>query len=307
MRAAVTRTGSNTAVSAMGSRDTRRVLGPDKSISHILLQPQEPQPFLRGDGRRWDGRWAQDPRKLFMSVGMITQAKGSSYVEVGNTKVCCGVYGPKDVQRGQDFKMSGQVLCVVKMAPFSTPTRLPPQPDTRQQEMSRQLKDTLEAVIVLEKFPKSQIDIYVTVIEDDGALLGACVTAAGLALCHANIDVYDVVVGATVLWYNDQLYVDPTRGEENYKEIGEGAGGKEGKTEGTEGRGCSQLIVGMMPKHAGGQVGLLVQGGGQASTTTLTDGLETAVELCNRLHALAKKTLLDHLEETLGEEETSTS
>lgn len=91
------------------------------------------------------------------------------------------------------------------------------------------------------------------------------------------------------LWYNDQLYVDPTREEENYQEIGEGAGGKEGKTGGREGRGCSQLIVGMMPKHAGGQVGLLVQGGGQASTATLTDGLETAVELCNRLHALAKK------------------
>ncbi|KAK8379501.1 hypothetical protein O3P69_019431 [Scylla paramamosain] len=53
-----------------------------------------PRAFLREDGLRWDGRSPQDPRKLFMSVGMITQAKGSSYLEVGNTKVCCGVYGP---------------------------------------------------------------------------------------------------------------------------------------------------------------------------------------------------------------------
>lgn len=44
-----------------------------------------------------------------MSLGIISQAKGSSYVELGNTKVCCGVYGPKDVQRGNDFKMSCQV------------------------------------------------------------------------------------------------------------------------------------------------------------------------------------------------------
>lgn len=44
-----------------------------------------------------------------MSLGIISQAKGSSYVEWGNTKVCCGVYGPKDVQRGNDFKMSCQV------------------------------------------------------------------------------------------------------------------------------------------------------------------------------------------------------
>lgn len=282
----------------MGSRDTRRVLGPEKSVSHALLQPQEPRPFLREDGKRRDGRSPQDPRKLFMSVGMITQAKGSSYLEVGNTKVCCGVYGPKDVQRGQDFKMSGQVLCAVKMAPFSCTNRLSPQPDTRQQEMSRQLKDTLESVIVLEKFPKSQIDVYVTVIEDDGSLLAACVTAAGLALCHANIDVYDLVVGSSVLWHDNRLYVDPTREEEEYQMRGAAAGGG--------GEGGSQLTVGMIPKYAGGQVGLLVQGGGQASAASLSDGLETTVDLCNRLHALARKTLLDHLEETLVGDETLT-
>lgn len=50
-----------------------------------------------------------------------------------------------------------------------------------------------------DKFPKSQIDVYVTVIEDDGGLLAACITAAGLAICHANIDVYDLIVGASLV------------------------------------------------------------------------------------------------------------
>lgn len=271
---------------SMGSRDTRRVLGPEKSVSHALLRPQESRAFLRQDGLRWDGRAPHKPRKLFMSVGMITQAKGSSYIEVGNTKVCCGVYGPKDVQRGQDFKMSGQVLCAVKMAPFSAPVRLPPQPDTRQQEMSRQLKDALESIIVLEKFPKSQIDVYVTVIEDDGSLLGACVTAAGLALCHANIDVYDLVVGASVLFRGDVLYLDPCREEE-------GAGSS------------NELTIGMIPKHAGGQIALMVQGGGQAAPHCLSECLNAAVDLCNRLHSLAQKTLLEHLEETLPSSSSS--
>merc|ERR1712179_495855 len=93
------------------------------------------------------------------------------------------------------------VFCEVKFAPFSCTIRKSPQPDLRQKEMSRQLKETLEAVIVLEKFPKSQIDIFVTVIEDEGGLLSACITAAGLALCHANIDVYDIVTGASMLWH----------------------------------------------------------------------------------------------------------
>ena len=45
-----------------------------------------------------------------MSVGIISQAKGSSYVEVGDCKVICGVYGPREVHRISDIKMSGQVM-----------------------------------------------------------------------------------------------------------------------------------------------------------------------------------------------------
>lgn len=44
-----------------------------------------------------------------MSVDVISHAKGSSYVEVGKTKIVCGIYGPREVQRGTDFKMTGQV------------------------------------------------------------------------------------------------------------------------------------------------------------------------------------------------------
>ena len=50
-----------------------------------------------------------------------------------------------------------------------------------------------------EKYPKSQIDVFITVVEDGGSLLATCITAAGLALCHASIDVYDLVVGSSVV------------------------------------------------------------------------------------------------------------
>lgn len=59
---------------------------------------------------------------------------------------------------------------------------------------------------IQDKFPKSQIDVYVTVIEDDGGLLAACITAAGLALCHASIDVYDLVVGSSVVSYCQDIF-----------------------------------------------------------------------------------------------------
>lgn len=61
------------------------------------------------------------------------------------------------------------------------------------------LYQTTVISFIQDKFPKSQIDVYVTVIEDDGGLLAACITAAGLALCHASIDVYDLIVGSSVV------------------------------------------------------------------------------------------------------------
>ena len=50
-----------------------------------------------------------------------------------------------------------------------------------------------------EKYPKAQIDVYITVIEDGGSVLATCLTAASLALCHASIDVYDIVIGSSVV------------------------------------------------------------------------------------------------------------
>ncbi|KAK8397612.1 hypothetical protein O3P69_004417 [Scylla paramamosain] len=49
-----------------------------------------------------------------------------------------------------------------------------------------------------EKFLKSHMDVYMTVIEEDGSLLGTCVTKAGLALCH------DLVVGTSIVLVRQQ-------------------------------------------------------------------------------------------------------
>ena len=34
-----------------------------------------------------------------MKTGVISQAKGSAYLEQGSTKVVCGVYGPREIPR----------------------------------------------------------------------------------------------------------------------------------------------------------------------------------------------------------------
>lgn len=56
----------------------------------------------------------------------------------------------------------------------------------------------------------------------------------------------------------------------------------------------TQLTIGMMPKYAGGQVGLVVQGG-QVSADNLCEGLDVAVEMCHRIYTLAKKVSDDQI------------
>ena len=73
------------------------------------------------------------------------------------------------------------------MATFSgTERKNRPHGDWKTIEMTMHLKQTFEAVILTEKFPKPQIDIYVEVLQSDGSNFCACVNAATLAIIDAG-------------------------------------------------------------------------------------------------------------------------
>jgi exosome complex component MTR3 len=48
-------------------------------------------------------------------------------------------------------------------------------------------------------YPKSQIDVYVTILEDDGSALAAALTVSGLALANGAIHMFDSLVGASLV------------------------------------------------------------------------------------------------------------
>lgn len=50
--------------------------------------------LLRLDGRRWN-----ELRRLNAQISTQAAADGSSYLEMGNTKVICTVYGPAEGRR----------------------------------------------------------------------------------------------------------------------------------------------------------------------------------------------------------------
>ena len=49
------------------------------------------------------------------------------------------------------------------------------------------------------EFPNFQVDIYVSVLENDGGPLAAAITCAGLALADAHVPMYDLVTAASIV------------------------------------------------------------------------------------------------------------
>ncbi len=64
-------------------------------------------------------------------------------------------------------------------------------------EFQRILKSVLENVIMLELYPRSQIDLQVFVMESDGSYKSAAFNAVSLALMNAGIAMKDYLVATT--------------------------------------------------------------------------------------------------------------
>ena len=75
-----------------------------QSLSRFICKPETTLP---SDGTRADGRNRDqvDVRPVFVRCGLVSQAKGSAYIEAGNTKLICCVYGPKETERKDETDM----------------------------------------------------------------------------------------------------------------------------------------------------------------------------------------------------------
>lgn len=118
------------------------------------------------------------------------------------TKVVATVYGPRENPRAEGESVSSGVLEVfVQFAPFSSRVRAQV---TREETMERErqvgaaLHAALLPSILLERFPKSIVEVHLLVLEGDGGELAAGITAASAALVDAGVDLCGVVVASQV-------------------------------------------------------------------------------------------------------------
>ncbi|KDE04186.1 hypothetical protein MVLG_05349 [Microbotryum lychnidis-dioicae p1A1 Lamole] len=73
--------------------------------------------------------------------------------------------------------------------------------DRRTVELAASLKATFEPVLLLHLYPRSSIDIYIQVLEVDGALLQAAINATTLALIAAGLPLTDYICSLSLASY----------------------------------------------------------------------------------------------------------
>ncbi|EFC50201.1 3'-5' exoribonuclease/RNA-binding protein-like protein [Naegleria gruberi] len=177
-------------------------------------------------GKRQDNRTCDKFRNVFMQVGVIKQARGSAYMEYQNgTKVICSVYGPRQISARNEFSDIGAIQCEYRVANFAyqssnnQSTFLNNSSNNNRRhhvENSIHLREALEVSIRLDKYPKSVIDVYCFILQDDGSALSAAISCASLALANAGIEMYDMVSACTTSELEGHIIVDPTNLEYKY-------------------------------------------------------------------------------------------
>ena len=80
--------------------------------------------------------------------------------------------------------------------------------DRRATELSMVIRNTLEQTILTELMPRSQIDIYVQVLQADGGTRCACINAAFLALADAGVPMRDIVASCAAGYLQSTPLID---------------------------------------------------------------------------------------------------
>ncbi|MEM0088609.1 MAG: exosome complex exonuclease Rrp41 [Archaeoglobaceae archaeon] len=180
-----------------------------------MLKPER----LIVDGKRLDGRKADELRPIKIEADFLKRADGSCYLEMGKNKVVAAVYGPREAHpRHIQDPVKAVIRYRYNMAPFSVEERKRPGPDRRSVEISKVSKEAFEAVIMKELFPRSVIDIFVEVLQADAGSRTACINAASVALVDAGIPMKGILTSVAVAKVEGTLVLDPMKEEDNFGE-----------------------------------------------------------------------------------------
>ncbi len=227
--------------------------------------------LLDENGKRCDGRTIDEPRRIMIKAGVLKNADGSAYIEFGNNKIIVGVYGPRDVHpKHLADTDSGILRCRYHMSPFSVDERKSPAPSRREIEISKVIKEALKPAVMLERFPRTVVDVFIEVLQADGGSRCAALDAASVALADAGIPMRDMVSAIASGKVADTIVLDVNNEEDQ--------------------AGQADMPVGYMPNL--GKI-TLIQLDGVLTQDEYKKCVQTAIDGCKLVYEIQKKALSD--------------
>lgn len=241
--------------------------------------------LLSEAGFRIDGRKPNELRKINCKLGVFEQADGSAYLEIGQTNVLAAVFGPHEVSRHGprktgSFHDKAYVNCQYSQATFSTIERKrKPRTDVRSLELTNNIREIFDNVILTNLFPNSQIDIFLEVLQSDGSNMSACINAATLALIHAGIPIKDFVVSCSATLVDENTLIDVSHFEESASNL-------------------PILTLSMLPKSK--QIASM-ESTGRIPLDLVEKIIDSAVTGCEEIHQICKSIVLNFTTEDASE------
>ena len=168
-------------------------------------------------GMRIDGRTAEEHRPIKIEAGVLKNADGSAYVEIGKNKVLAAVYGPRECHpRHMQNPTKAIVQCKYNMEAYSVDDRKRPGNDRRSIEISKITAEALENVILTGLYPRASIDVYIEILQANAGTRCAGLTAAAVALADAGIPMKDIVASIAAGKADGHVLLDLNKEEDNF-------------------------------------------------------------------------------------------
>ncbi|MDD3378462.1 MAG: exosome complex exonuclease Rrp41 [Candidatus Methanomethylophilaceae archaeon] len=173
--------------------------------------------LVNDEGIRIDGRTAEEKRPIKIEAGVLSNADGSAYLEIGKNKVLAAVYGPRECHpRHLQDPTKAIIQCKYNMEAFSVSDRKRPGPDRRSIEISKIIAEALEKVVLTELFPRASIDVYIEILQANAGTRCAGLTAASVALADAGIPMRDIIPAIAAGKADDHVLLDLNKEEDNF-------------------------------------------------------------------------------------------
>ena len=161
------------------------------NVSNLMRGHME---SLAKEGKRADGRGINEFRKVTIETGMINTAEGSAMVNLGKTKVLCGIKMLIGTPYG-DSPRSGTMTTSTELAPLADQSFDPGPPREQSIELARVVDRGIresrmidfEELCIEEGERVWMVYIDLHILDNGGNLFDCCTLAAAAALSNAKI------------------------------------------------------------------------------------------------------------------------